>query len=213
MQARGMDPSAAFDEAIRFEQVLATGSPQDKRNLLIHLAQRYNITATDGVAPPQNAPQPGQPSAPQAPPQVDPRMYIQQAVHQAVAPIQQHLTAQQYQTISQSLEQIGSEKDANGNPVRPYWNDVQQDMANLANSALTAGVPREALDPRELYEKAVWSNSTTRAALMAQRDRALKSNTARQSSLANGSGAPTTSVEPSTGSVEDDLRKMYDRLS
>ena len=140
-------------------------------------------------------------------------MYIQQAVHQAVAPIQQHLTAQQYQTISQSLEQIGSEKDADGNPVRPYWNDVQQDMANLANSALTAGVPREALDPRELYEKAVWSNSTTRAALLAQRNRVSKSGTARQSSLANGSGAPTTSVEPSTGSVEDDLRKMYDRLS
>ena len=206
MQARQIDPGRALDTAIRMEQTLANGSGQEKRDLLIYLAQTYNITATDGAQPPQNAPQQG---APQAPPQVDPRAYIQQAVHQAVAPLEQHLTQQKLQTISQTLEHIRSEKDANGNLLRPYWNDVEQEMMNLANSKAASGIPRETIDPRELYETAIWINPTTRAALVAQRDRTSKSGIARQSSLANGSGAPAISSEPSTGTVEEMLRKGF----
>ena len=213
MQSRQMDPSTVLDTAIRMEHTLSMGTQQEKRDFIKYLVHTYGITPSDGAPPPQNAPQNvPQQGAPQAGPQV-----VQQAVQQAVTPIYQHmnalLTKQRDDAYLSSVEQVRSEKDANGNPLRPYFDDVRQEMAALATSATTAGQPEETLDLRDLYSRALWMNPTTRARLVAQQDRANKAGAARQSSLTSGSGSPATPAESSKGSVEDDLRSVYDRLS
>ena len=210
MDSRGMNPAAAFDEAIRFENVLANGTMQQKRDVLLHLAHRYGITAHD------SAPAGGNPGQPQYPAnqvnQPNPQQMIQQAVHQAVAPIhaqmQNNLTEQKASEINKTLEQLRSETSKDGKPLRPYWDEVQADMTALANSAMAVGKPIP--DPRELYETAIWANPTTRNALLAQRNRAAKGNNAIRTSIGHGTGSPAIPSEPSKGPVRDTLNRLMD---
>lgn len=110
------------------------------------------------------------------------------------------------------VQQFAEEKDAQGNKLRPYFDDVTKDVAALIRAARANG---ETLTLQDAYDRAVYANPTTRAKVLAAQDaerrakeeaeRKAKADAAKRAGFdVSGAGAATT-VAATTGSVRDDL--------
>lgn len=62
------------------------------------------------------------------------------------------------------VRHFAEEKNAKGELVRPYFNEVQKDIAELITASKQAGRPLTLL---QAYEAAVWQNPTLRAKALA----------------------------------------------
>lgn len=110
------------------------------------------------------------------------------------------------------VQQFAEEKDAQGNKLRPYFDEVTKDVAALIRAARANG---ETLTLQDAYDRAVYANPTTRAKVLAAQDaerrakeeaeRKAKADAAKRAGFdVSGAGAATT-VAATTGSVRDDL--------
>jgi hypothetical protein len=72
--------------------------------------------------------------------------------------------------IMSQIEEFKSAQDDKGNPLHPHFDEVEEAMTLLAQSALAAKKPLPPL--KDLYETAVWANPSTREANLAARERA-----------------------------------------
>lgn len=70
----------------------------------------------------------------------------------------------------QEIEQFKSAVDDKGTLLRPHFEDVEQDMVDLANALMAAKKPVPPI--QELYETAVWANPSTRDRMLAAREQA-----------------------------------------
>lgn len=122
-------------------------------------------------------------------------------------------TQRTLQTIDQFLE----EKDQAGKPVRPYANDVLDDMIALSKADRAAGKQPTLPD---LYERAVWSNKAVRDRMLAdQATASAETNRAREServaaarragSTLTGSPSPNGARDPSD-SIRGALSDAWD---
>ena len=76
----------------------------------------------------------------------------------------------QAQTDSANLiSKFVSEKDSEGNLLRPYFEELEGDIAQLATAKRATG---QSIDLQELYEQASWSNPSTREKLQSSQQSA-----------------------------------------
>ena len=126
--------------------------------------------------------------------------------------------------VSNSIGAYAMEKGQDGKPLRPYFNDVYQDMLPIADSLKRANpnaTPTQILDAA--YDRAVYANPSTRAAMLEERikqeeakriaeakDRTTRAKLA-SSTLTNGTPGTLTNGGPKT--IRESLLQTWDELT
>jgi hypothetical protein len=210
IQAEGGTPESAVGNLFRTAAIFRTGTVQQKYQAIATVAQQYGIdlrylaqAASEHLGQPpaqQQQPYAGQQQGEFRDPRVDQILAAQN---------QERLQAQareQYQTES-TVSRWMNEKDATGNPKRPYLGDVINEMSALvpqlrrADPSLTHA---QALDAA--YERATWAHPEVRqlltqkqqADLNAQR-RATNQTRVRDARRAGSVNVPRRGSTPSPG--------------
>lgn len=187
---------------------LATGSPQEKAQLILQVMQDHSI---DLGSLSQAATQPGAQQT-----QDDPRLA---AALQRIDKLESNLTAQERQRAEaefnstvQTVNDFGTAVDKVGKLLRPHFQAVRETMAQLIDSGA-------AKDLDEAYEQACWARKDIRDALIRDQEaervkrekaQAAAARTAAASNVTNR-GAPP--VAPKTGKMEDTIRERYRQLN
>ena len=158
MAASGSSPEQAVAGLLQTDAMLRTGTPAQKQHAFRMLAQQYGVDISQ---------QQEQGEAYQQPQQFhDPRL------DQLIAA--QHRAEQQRESMARQQQEgeVGTwmnETDAQGKPLRPYIDNVSQELVALipAIQQLKPGAStREVME--EAYTRAVWANPATRAVLEQQ---------------------------------------------
>lgn len=198
IEAEGGTQERAIGDLMRTAAIFRVGTPQQKLQSLAGIAKQFNVDLTPLL--PQ---QPGQGAQPQQPMQ-DAR----------VDGLLAHLQNQEQQRQSNEQRQRETavtnwmnEKDATGNPLRPYLGDVM--------SAMGAWVPQiRDQNPslsheqvlQQAYESAIWGNPEIRTLLnsqeaqrTAQTREADNQNRVREARRADSVNVPRRASTPSPG--------------
>lgn len=143
---------------------------------------------------------------------------LKQQVNQLQNQLQQQDQQTQYSQqaqLQQHIQQFASETDESGQPKRPHFEEVKQDMAGL----LTAGMA-QSLD--EAYDQAVWARSDLREKMLeqqrqasaqeAEKQRKQKVQRAKQASTPASSGATAEAKEPARD-LRSELEKAFDEFT
>lgn len=133
-QQMGRQPAELIQNLLNVEYRLRTGSPQEKAQALAKIAADY------GIAPqPMGTADGQQPMATQPDPYVNHLYQQMPAIGQELNQLKQ--TVQQYEAerLNLQIEAFQNAKDANGQLLHPYFEDVRSHMAALiaAGSAAT----------------------------------------------------------------------------
>jgi hypothetical protein len=126
---------------------------------------------------------------------------------------------QQQAARLQEVEQFASEKDAQGNPKRPHFDELSTDIALMIRASVDKS-GRPTISLQDAYDKAVYANPTTRAKVLqageAERtrkeadERKAKADAARKAAAANVEVAGSTNVVPAnSGSIRADLEAAW----
>lgn len=187
---------------------LQMGSPQQKLQTLVGIAQQFGVDLSPLASP-------GNPQPQQEQEFRDPR--VDQLLQQQQRAEQQRQLAEQQQ-IEGVATGWSSEKDATGNPKRPYINDVMQEMATLIPQIRRAN-PQfthvQVLDAA--YDRAIWANPDVRTVLQGARATELEQQTqaenqqrVRDAKRAASVNVPRRASVPSPakpGSIEETLKE------
>lgn len=174
------------------------------------LAQRYGIDLAQLAS--------GNGQQAQLPPEFN---QVSQRVSQIDQQLRSYLSAQQDQQFRANLsqiEQFAQEKDAQGQLLRPYFDEVSADVADLIRAAKARGLE---MTLQEAHDRAIYANPQVRAKVLAAQDaqrrvkdeaeRKAKADAARKAAAGNvtGQGA-ATKVVANTDSIGADLRAAFD---
>jgi hypothetical protein len=191
----GGRPEVAFAELMKTAAILRMGTPQQKRDVVLRVAQQYGVDL--GLQQPQPA-QPGQ----------QPQSFQDPRVDQ----ILQHLTSQQQQTAQRERETLEAsvttwmnQVDMKGAPVHPYIGDVMNEMNALVPQIRQANpslAHNEVL--QRAYDTATWGNPEIRALLQqaqgnGQVREADNQNRVREAKRAASVNVPRRASTPSPG--------------
>lgn len=138
---------------------------------------------------------------------------------------QQQQQAMQRQQIESSLVQqinaFASATDQAGNPIRPYFEEVADDMVLHLNGLSAMGRQPTLQDLETAYNRAVWGNDATRAKLEAAREaqatrqrqeEARKHATAARKASTSITGTPAGSAAPAPArDATEEFRRNFDR--
>ena len=195
-------PQNVVREVMGTWSTLVNGTPDQKRQALLQVANTYGIQFPAGAAPsPQNGAQPPASGVDFSP------------VLQRVETLEQSLQAQRAESARLEQERMDAEIGQFGkDPKHEHFEAVRQEMGRLiqAGSATTL---------EDAYNKAIWAQPETRAKLLEketqERSKRLadEAAAARKAALANVTrrGTPPTVQKP--GSMDDTIRSEYRRLS
>lgn len=142
-QNNGLSTPEIIDRLLGAEYTLRTGTPQQKTEALAKIAADY------GIAPqPMDQETGEQPLARQPDPYVNHLYQQMPQIGQELNQLKQ--TVQQYETerLTLQIESFQSAKDASGNLLHPYFEDVKPHMASLLSSG-------QASSMEDAYAKAV----------------------------------------------------------
>lgn len=146
-------PEKAMSAFLQTAAALQMGSPSQKLQTLVGLSQQFGV---DLSALQSGSPQP-------QPPQGDPR--VDQLLMQ-MRQRDEHAQAAEQRQLETLANTWMSEADAQGNPKRPYIGDVIQEMSMLIPQIKqTSPHLTHAQILESAYDRAVWANPDTRAAL------------------------------------------------
>lgn len=226
MEAEGATPEAAIDQYLRTSATFRVGTPQQKLAALKAIDTQFNCGLNDDfrravqteVARITGNPNAGNPNA--APQQPAPQQVFQDPrVDQLLASIQkrEREQAQTEETASNSsIEKFISAKDAKGEPLYPFVDNVLEDLVSRVAQIRTAN-PNLSRDDilKQGYEAAVWANPETRAVLIAQQQAQTtqSAETLRkvdQAKRASAVNVPKRGALPATGaplSLDDSIRE------
>lgn len=198
MQQRGVQPRELVRDIMGTLNTFATGSDEQKAQALLRVAQDYGINldavttlrqrAPDGVAP-------------------------------ALAPVLQriHRVESTLEAQAQEREQLQREEDEAN--VQRFINDPKNEHAKTCAKEMAALLTSgEARDLQEAYDKALWLNPQTRAALLAKQDQerqereATEAANARKAAGVNVPRRGTPPVARKPGTMEDTIRETYREL-
>jgi hypothetical protein len=194
IQAEGGTPTQAIRSLLNTAYVLRTGSPEQKRHLLMQTAQQFGVDLGQVEA------QPGQPLSVQA--EVD-RVFAQR--EQA----EQQRKYQEAQIEAQTEIQAFA-----ADPKHTHYETVKGHMAALIGNGA-------AKDLQDAYDQAVWAMPDTRATVLAQqraedeqkraKAAADKAALARKKgvSVTGGPGSTVSAAPGSKGSVRADLEEAF----
>lgn len=175
LRQSGYTPATLIKAWADVEQQLMSGKAVD---VLVDIASKYKadkaelarrlgfgVQAAPGVETP---PQPqGQTAAP-IPPELQAKLqtYDQFIAQQQMERQQEAANRQREEAnrVMSTIDQFRDAKDATGNLLHPHFAAVEDAMTRLAIAARTSGQPVPSLD--ELYDQAVWANTSTRAQVL-----------------------------------------------
>ena len=167
IRAENGTPQGAIRDLLKTSYLLRTGTPQERGNLVMQIAQRFGADLTPYLGQKEETGQ--QEFMPQV------QQYVQQLVSPHLQRIQQfeesQLTAQQRQMQEMQQEtqsQIEAFQNAtaeDGSPKHVYFENVRP----LMSSYFASG---QAQTLEQAYEMACWANPEVRAALIADQQRA-----------------------------------------
>lgn len=151
IQAAGIPPEQYVREFLTLDHVLATGTPQQKRQAVEAFTKFYGLNLSEYV-------QTGQQQTQQQ--QRDPTVAaLEEKLARLEGTLTQSQTAAQEREQQEALTQITAFKS---DPKNIYFDDVREHMAALLNSG-------KAKDMSDAYEQACWANPNVRNALLQQR--------------------------------------------
>ena len=174
IQSEGGTPEAAVKDLLNTAAILRTGTAQQKLQTVAAVAQRYGIDLRVF-----GQPRPGAPNQQQPQPQQfrDPR--VDTLLTQMQTQEQQRQAAEQRST-EDAVNRWMNEADAQGNPKRPYVNDVIGDMSALIPILKQQNPAMSHTEALALaYERATWANPEIRTLL--QREAQAKLDAERRS--------------------------------
>jgi len=180
-------PDKAMSAFLQTAAALQMGSPQQKLQTIVGLSQQFGVDLSPLL---QQGTPPQQPQQQLTDPRVDQMLANQQRNEQ----IRQQQELQQLSGIADSWV---AEKDATGNPLRPYVGDVINEMTTLIPQIKQANPHyshSQVLD--QAYDRAVWANPDTRAALQGQQQSELQAKQAaeNQNRVASAKRAASVNV-------------------
>lgn len=235
MQAAGYTKQSLITAWANAEKRLM--DPNDRVNVVAGLIKGYQVdlgkvAAALGMRPrPVQQQQDGEQPAPvqngdgqyhQLPPELT----------QQLAALQQRLDAQDReradstrraqmgaeQRVMSEIETFKSAQDDKGQLLHPHFDDLEDDMTQLAGAAIAARKPVPSL--QDLYEKAVWANPSTRKAQLAADQKAQQARTADEARAkaaaarragSSVTGAPGSGQAPAAKSkAEQTLREQLE---
>lgn len=207
IEAEGSTPDRAVAGLFRTAALLRTGSPEMKAAEVAKIISGYGIPLDrlnaylTGEAQPQTAPQPQEFR--------DPRFdaYLQQQ--------QQREMQENENVVNQWLNEV----DAQGQPLRKFYNDVAAEMQTLlpAIREQKPGLSKTQI-LQEAYDRAVWANPDTRALVQSEleakrrEENLRKANEAKKAASVN---VPRRGHVPSAapkGSMDDTIRNAAREL-
>ena len=208
IRSEGGTPIGAVKDLLNTAYILRTGSPQAKAELVRGVCQQFGIDM-------------GQLAVEQ--PQIDPHLQdIASRLQRTEAALQAQQRAASQQVLSGAtgaIEAFAAEKDAQGNPLRPHFEAVRDDLISDVAAVRQANPSMpHAQVLQKAYERAVWANPDTRAKLIAAQNAAAQT-AARETAARAGraavsvTGAPGVSASAarkSNQSVEADLSEAWD---
>lgn len=186
MAAKNFTPHSLVQAWANVEKRLAAGG-DEPYNVITGLVQGYNLdrgkvaTALGLTLPPRQAtngaaaetPAEQTSSAPiTLPPELTQRLDglsktvndLTEAQKQAMA----RARAAAEQNAENEAERFRSAKDAKGNLLHPYIDDVEADMLAMMQAKVASRQPIPSM--QELYDQAVWANPSTRESLLSARE-------------------------------------------
>lgn len=201
----GVTPAQYVERLAQADRKLS----QDPVNGLKEIAQMYNIPLS----------QLGENSSGEGDEFADPEM---QTLRQELADLKGSVTQRQQaeyterqNTIVSEIQQFAEAKDDAGELAHPYFNDVMDDIMMLAQAERTAG--RQPV-LQDLYDKAIWSNTSVReqmqaAITAAQAKKAIDEASAKAAQAKKASksvsGAPHGSAPSADLSLREQLSSQF----
>lgn len=193
---RGMTPGQAINQLLAYGESLE----QDPKGTLLTLAQRYGVDLQQAY---------------EDQPYVDPNtqkleQQLQQ-LQQSIAQRDQQTQQQQQQALLAQIQGFAEATDAEGKPLRPYFQDVQDDMARLMQ---LGHVERSPAGLQQAYEMAVQYNPKVREKL--EQEQQQQAQAARQAEAKRAKSASAGVRSKSTGddrpdkSIRDDLAEQLE---
>lgn len=168
MRTSGQTPHSLIEGWANVEKALMNGKGVD---VIRGIVQGYKLNPQEIVAalngggqqqPNSVNPQPQQ--AFQLPPDVQAKLQKIDQFESRFQAEDQARTQAETAKVMQSIEDFKSAKDGSGSSLHPHFDELEQDMAVLAQVMKAQGIT-PTLDA--LYEKAVYSNTSTRAKVIA----------------------------------------------
>lgn len=160
---------------------------QNPAHALVMLARSYGFN----IGPNQVVPQQGQQPQPQ----------FNQAVGQAINPLQQKLSALE-QRLQEREQSASDAQVASWSKDKPHFEAVRHQMGELLKAAATSGNMDGYIDASgapdldRLYEAAVWANPQTRALAQAEADEVKRKETQAQRDKAKRAGVSIRTSAP-----------------
>ena len=202
IQESGVPPLQLVAQLMDTGYRLNKGSPAEKAAVIAAAIQDYGIDVEllDTVLS-KTLPAPGQPRQPAQPQGMDPRM-IQQMVQQAVAPLIQQRQQQDFNAVTQSIEEWGKNK--------PYFNDLRADMADVNDFEQARG---RNLSLDDLYERALAMRPDVRRLIEARKQNAQAERAAQVSSSVTGArSGPLAPVQADPSDLRGTISAAFDNL-
>lgn len=202
LQSKGQQAHEAVRDLLHAEYQFINGTPEEKQRLLLNLARYYNVPLPHGETPAAAEAQ-----------AIDPQV---SALQQQLAQITAHLQHQQLAARDQLTNDAQREVTHFASADHPHFEAVRRDMAALIESGVASSLD-------DAYERAVWTNPTTRAAVLAEQQAAgeakkvaeakEREEAAKKAAALNVREKPLASVGSPMGSMEDTMRAAYRRLN
>lgn len=177
LQQHGADPVATVSSLLATQAKLATGTPEQRVEVIRQIAQAYGVSP-DALDP-------------ASAPYVDPSV---KALQQQVEALQNQLQSVNTNRVSQVRQELSTELDRFvADPANAYFNDVANDMARLLQAGAAATL-------KEAYDTAVWANPATRAKELARIDSEKQAQAkVAQDAAAAAAAAKTAKARKATG--------------
>lgn len=141
LRSQNIDPLNVIQGLMQSHHLLATGTPQQKQDLLQRIVRDYKI---DASALGQSAGEP---------PYVDPAVA---ALQTELGAVKSQLSAVEQHRVDQRRAEVSKQVDAFASDTKNiYWVDVADDMTQLLAKGVVGTL-------QEAYDRAVWTNPVTR---------------------------------------------------
>ena len=216
IEAEGATPERAIADTMRTAALFRVGTQAQKTQALLQLDHQFNGGLKEYIAG-QIAQHAGQigvttPQAQQAQQFADPRV---DELLRGMQAQERERTAQAERASNSAVENFMSAKDAKGEPLYPFVDNVLEDMSQRVASLRRQNPALEHAEAlKQAYDAAVWANPETRAVLMGQQqaqaaqpaDTQRKVEAAKRASAVN---VPKRGALPATGpaqSLDDTIR-------
>lgn len=225
MKESGQTPHSLIEGWANVEKALMNGKGIDVIRGIIHgykLNPQEIISAlgATGQRPADTQVQPQQSF--QLPPDIQAKLQKIDQFESRFAADDQARQSAEIAKVSQSIEDFKSAKDAQGGALHPHFDELEQDMAVLAQVMKAQG---KAPDLQDLYEKAVYANPSTRTKVLAaekqseekrvkdearaKAEKARKASSSVTGSPSNGSGQSLANGRDNSKSLRDQIAESY----